>query len=104
MFNNAPILDDEIADIVYVTLWNVEVGKDGVVSSASLGYVLDLAAGFMPCDFQPTDEYLRNARSEIAQLNWQYIEENGTPNEQSAYGYVLKSDPNKAVCSNDFER
>ena len=104
MFMKTHLSDEEIADYWYVTYWNVQVGKNNEVSSVSLDLVLDVAAGMVRSEYQPTDEFVKSAKHEIGQLEWKYSQENGSPKEHFAYCYVMKSDPGRAICSNDHRR
>jgi hypothetical protein len=70
-----------------------------------LRHVTEFPSGFLLSNFQPGDKFVQNAKQQIQNMEWEYTEkENGTVSEQTVICYLLKSNPDEPLCSNDLDR
>ncbi len=96
---------DEIDDIRYTTIFSVVVGKENIPTKIKLAYVMDFTADSLMSDYQPSSKFVSESIKQIEKCDWYCVkDENGKPKEQSAYCYVLKSNPDTPICSNNMER
>ena len=96
---------NESETLPYITIWSVTISPDNQVSECAYKTVYDPTnppAG--KTDYYPTNEFITNAKKIISSLTWNYTNENGASSSQSAYCYIKESDPNVAICSNEWDR
>jgi hypothetical protein len=91
------------ADLHYLTLWEVMISEDGAVGTVELYTVMNLQAELS--NYQPSVLFLERAAAKIRAMEWKPEgHKKGNNYERAAYCYVLKSDPDNPVCSNDLRR
>jgi hypothetical protein len=96
---------DNAGNGIYTTIWSIQVEKDGSPSNIKLYSVIDNTTGQSLPDFQPSDVYINKVKQQLSKLEWSYSEgENSEPCEQTAYCYLLMSNPDEPQCSNNLER
>ncbi len=95
----------ELEDIRYITIWDIKVGRSSKPEVIILFQVVDRLTGNFNSNFSPSEVFIQESKTQIANMVWEYIEdENGEPQSQAAFCHLLISNPDNPICSNNMER